>query len=328
MRRIGAIWWLAVTSGVITACGGANGRYEARGTVEVHEVDLAAPAPARVVRIRVDEGDPVAAGDTIATLTQADLSATLEGHRARLATAEAHLRDLEAGSRGEEIRGAEAELAAAAAEVERTARDLERSRALAAENAISRQQLDNAEAGSRIAEQRHRAAEEALALLRAGARPGQVAIARAEVANARAALEQAEARAGDLVLTAPVAGIILGRHAEPGEMLAANVPVVTLGETARPYVRVYLPQRVIRGLETGQTVAVVSGTDTLQGRLSAINPRAEFTPRVALTEDEREDLMFGVRVDLEKGLQPGLWVVVLVPGPGRDSAPNAAGSSR
>jgi HlyD family secretion protein len=153
-------------------------------------------------------------------------------------------------------------------------------------------------------------------------------MARAEVADARAALEQVEARAGDLVLTAPVAGIILGRHAEPGEMLGANVPVVTLGETARPYVRVYLPQRVIRGLETGQAVTVVSGTDTLQGRLAAINPRAEFTPRVALTEDEREDLMFGVRVELGRALQPGLWVVVLVPGPDRDSAPGAAGPSR
>jgi HlyD family secretion protein len=295
-----------------SACGDDTGGYEARGTVEVHEMDLSAPSAARVVRLTVDEGDRVAAGDTIAVLTQADLGATLEAQRARLGTAQANLRDLEAGARTEEIRQAEAELAGATAEAERTTKDLERMQALAAENAIARQQLDNAQAAARVAAERKRAAEEALGLVRAGARPERIAGARSEVASARAALEQVEARAGDLVLTAPVAGIILSRHAEPGEMLGPNLPVVTLGETGRPYVRVYLPQRVIRTLQTGDPVTIVNGTETMAGRVTAINPRAEFTPRVALTEEEREDLMFGVRVEPEQPIFPGLWVVVRI----------------
>ncbi|MGH7560336.1 MAG: HlyD family secretion protein [Gemmatimonadales bacterium] len=314
--RISASGVLAVA--LIGACGGETGDYLARGTVEVHEVDLAAPSAARVTRLAVDEGSRVRAGDTIAVLAQADLPATVAGHEARLATALANLRDLEAGSRREEIRQGEAELAAASAEVDRTTRDLERARALAADKAIARQDLDHAEAAHRVAVERRRAAEESVRLLRAGTRPQQIAMARAEVSNARAALEQVRARAGDLVLTAPVAGVILGRHAEPGEMLAPNVPVVTLGETERPYVRVYLPQRVIRWLAPGQKVTIESGPDTLTGTVSAINPRAEFTPRVALTEDEREDLMFGVKIEPDAGrtLLPGLWVVVRVREPG------------
>src|SRR5687767_14526443 len=159
-------------------------------------------------------------------------------------------------------------------------------------------------------------AKEALRLLQAGSRREQVAGARAAVAGARAALAQIEARATDLVLTAPVGGIVLSRNAEPGEALGAGVPVLTLGEMARAFVRVYLPQSVASGLAIGAAALVLTGDGrVLPGRVVAINPRAEFTPRVALTESERADLMFGVKVEFENPAAapyPGLWVTVRV----------------
>lgn len=134
------------------------------------------------------------------------------------------------------------------------------------------------------------------------------------MASARAALAQIEARAADLVLLAPVAGIVLSRNAEPGEALAANVPVVTIGETARPYVRVFVPQSLAATLSVGRPATIVTGDGrSIEGRVVAINPKAEFTPRVALTEQERADLMFGVKVEfLRPGEAPGagLWVSV------------------
>jgi HlyD family secretion protein len=75
---------------------------------------------------------------------------------------------------------------------------------------------------------------------------------------------------------------------------------------------VYLPQRLIRTIKPGDQVTIVNGPETMTGRITAINPRAEFTPRVALTEEEREDLMFGVRVEPDRRIFPGLWVVVRV----------------
>jgi HlyD family secretion protein len=292
------------------------GAYQARGTVEVPEVDVAAMQPARVVAIRFDEGDLVRAGDTLALLTQNDLGASLAGQKARLATAIANLRDLEAGSRPEEIGRAEAELAAAQAEVERAGRELVRMRDLATRDVVSKQTLDNAEAADRVARGRMQSAQEALRLLRAGSRRDRIEAARAEVASARATLEQVEARAADLVLTAPVSGIILGRHAEPGEALAATVPVLTVGETARPYVRVYLPQSVVTTLAVGAPAEVVAEDGrALAGKVVAINPKAEFTPKVALTEGERADLMFGVKVEFARPAEaphPGIWVTVRV----------------
>jgi HlyD family secretion protein len=243
-----------------------------------------------------------------------DLDASIAAERARVATALANLRDLEAGSRPEEIARARAELSGAAAEVDRTTKDLDRVRSLVSRELASREALDHAVSAEQVARGRMQAADEALRLLQAGSRREQVAGARGALAGARAALAQIEARATDLVLTAPVGGIVLSRNAEPGEALGAGVPVLTLGETARPFGRVYLPQSVVSGLAIGAAAEVLTGDGRrLPGRVVAINPRAEFTPRVALTESERADLMFGVKVEFDDPAvapYPGLWVTV------------------
>ena len=310
---------------LLVACGKDDSSwYLARGTVEMPESDLSAPQAARVISLRVDEGTAVHKGDTLALLTQTDLPASLAASRARVATAEANLRDLQAGSRPQEIGQAEAALQAALAEAVRTKEALDRARALIATNAISRQAYDDAVAANRVAEQKATAAREALALAHAGARPQQIEGARAEVTTARAALAQLEARATDLVLSAPFDGIILGRHAEPGEALGPNVPVLTVAETGRPYVRVFVPQEIVSGIVVGTPVDIVISPDRIiKGKIEAVNPKAEFTPRVALTEQERADLMFGVKVAVinpADAPHPGLWVSVRVPKVGnRDS---------
>jgi len=302
---------------------GSREFYEARGTVEVHEVDLASLTLGKVLSVKVDEGATVHAGDTLALIGQLDLAATLAAQRAALATAEAKLRDLEAGARPQEIRQAEADLAAAEAEAARTAKALERARSLLADNAIARQQYDDAVAAQRVAEEKAAQAREALALARAGSRPQQIQAARAEVENARAALERIQANATGLVLTTPVSGIVLGRHAEPGEVLSPGVPVLTVGETGRPYVRVYVPQALVSRLALGAEVEIVTEDKrVMRGRVAAINPKAEFTPRVALTEQERADLMFGVKVEFlnpAEAPHPGLWVTVRI---GRTAGPS------
>jgi HlyD family secretion protein len=308
----------AVLSLLAAGCGsGADDPFQARGTVEMPEVDLAVLSGARVIAVRVEEGALVQAGDTLALLTQSELGATLAAERARIGSALATLRDLEAGSRPEEIARAEAELSSARAEVDRTAKDLTRTRDLVSRDLMSRESLDHAVSAEQVARGRMQAAEEALRLLRAGSRRERIAGARSDVAQARASLAQVEARAGDLVLIAPVRGIVLSRNAEPGEALAAGVPVLTLGESGKPYVRVYFPQSVAGGLRTGAEAVVLDGQGrTLPGRVVAINPRAEFTPLVALTEEERADLMFGVKVEFTDPSQaphPGLWVTVRLP---------------
>jgi HlyD family secretion protein len=256
------------------ACGRhAGGSIQGIGTLELVEVDVGPTTPARVVRVLVEEGDRVRVGDTILTLSQPTSGSDIDQRRARVAAERATLRELVAGSRPREIERAAADLAAAEAEADRAARDYERSRPLGESGTISRQALDDAHAA-------------------------------------------AEATAADLVLTAPVDATVLSRNAEPGEMLTAGQSAVTLGQVRRPWTRVYLSSLVLPRVRVGQ--AAVATLDGLPGRrfpgkVVSISDRAEFTPRIALTETERADLLFGVKVAFEDTtgtLKPGLPATV------------------
>jgi HlyD family secretion protein len=298
------------------ACRHADQRISGIGTLELVEVDVSPMTPARVVRVWADEGDRVRTGDTLLTLTQPTSRPDVEQRRARLASARATLRDLEAGSRPREIQRAKADLAAAEAEADRAARDYQRAKPLGEAGTISRQALDAARAAAEQGAARRNAAREALSLLEEGTRPEQIRAARAEVATAAAALAGSEAAAADLVLTAPVDGIVLSRNAEPGEMLGAGQSALTLGQDRRPWTRVYLSSLVVPRVRVGQAaIARLDGMPgrSFPGRVVAINDRAEFTPRIALTEKERADLLYGVKVmfdDTTGTLKPGLPATV------------------
>ena len=286
------------------------------GTIEVREIDIAPQVPARVVQVLVDEGEAVAAGDTLVALRQSTTRADIAGGEARVRAAEAGLTEALAGPRRAEIDRAAADLRQADAEAERAGRDYERVKPLGEDGAASPQSVEAAEAGAKAATARRDAVREALELLREGTRPERIQAARAELASARATLAARKAVAQDLVLTAPVAGVVLSRNSEPGEMLAIGESALTLGESADPFVWVYVATGNLPLVHQGQAaIARLDGFPDrpLTGRVVAIRPKAEFTPRVALTEQERADLMFGVKVALRDTaglLKPGLPATV------------------
>jgi HlyD family secretion protein len=252
------------------ACAGSTDELRVAGTIEIREVRIASLAAGRLVRLLKDEGDTVRAGDTVAVLEQPGLDELIAQRRAL--------------ARGAGTRVAE--IAAARADSERTANDLARAERLRAQNVISAQHYDGLRA----------AAAAAAARLQA------VRAAPLEAEAAAAALAGTEAVAGQLTLTAPADGIILVRYAEPGEAVAVGAPVVSLGLVRQPWVRAYVGEPYIARVALGQPVRVrVDGyPDTaFAGRVSEIAPRAEFTPRAALTERERADLVFAIKVAVD-----------------------------
>jgi HlyD family secretion protein len=121
------------------------------------------------------------------------------------------------------------------------------------------------------------------------------------LAEARAFLAQGKASNGELILLAPADGVIMPYYYRAGEAVESGDPVLTIADVTRPWIRVYVNQRDLPGLRIGDTAEAVLDGDTRQaipGRIVAINHKAEYTPRVALTTDERADLMFGVKVAL------------------------------
>jgi HlyD family secretion protein len=299
MNHPRAVALLAVS--LLSACDKPADGTEASGTIEFTQTDVAGTTPARVQRILVEEGATVRAGDTLVVLTQSGLPQDIQQRRSRVAAAEAELNDLTRGARPEELDRARAELRSATSEADRAAADSLRLARLLAAGGISQSAFDASANAARVAGARRDAARDALELLLAGARTDRIAAARAGVATARAQLAMGEAAVGDLVLIAPVAGQVLARHAEPGEVLPAGIPVLSLGDASHAWVRVYVTSPVFASIRVGDVVPLtIDGLEgeTFQSRVTALATAAEFTPRVALTEKERADLLFGVKLEL------------------------------
>ena len=291
---------------------------EATGVLEVVEVDLAPLTTGRVARVLVDEGDRVRAGDTLLVLEIPTLNADLAQRRARAGAARAALDEATAGPLPSEIVRAEAELAALAAEADRAASDARRLEPLAQRDFASAQQLENLQAIARTAAARRDASAAQLALLRQGTRAERLAGARAESQAASASLAALEATARDLVLIAPIDGRVLARSAEPGEIVPAGTPAIVLAETARQRVRIFVGQDAMPQLKVGGRVtATLDGYPDrpIDGIIASLATQAEYTPRVALTENERADLLFAVRAefrDTTEFLKAGLPVTVRI----------------
>jgi HlyD family secretion protein len=290
------------------------------GTLEMVEVDVGPLQPARALRVLVQEGDVVRAGDTLVLFTTPTLASSTAQAEARAAAAQEASRELARGARPAEISRAQAELRAAEADADRAAADLVRLEPLAAKGDVSRASLDVVRAAARVTAGRRDAAREALRLIQDGARPERRQAAAAEARGAQAAAEGWRATANDLVLMAPVAGVVSSRNVEPGEVLAAGQSAITVAQPSRPWARIYVSQFVLPTLHPGDSLSArLDGDSTVfRGRISAIATRAEFTPRVALTDKERSDLLFGVKVefaDTTQRLRAGMPISVLLPRP-------------
>jgi HlyD family secretion protein len=313
---------IAIAAGSILSCAHPPGQLiEATGTLEVVEVDVAPITAGRVARVLVNEGDAVWAGDTLAVLVNPTLPADVAQRQAHAASAGAAVQEAVHGPRPPEIEEAASDLASAEANAKKAAADVERLRPLAAKQEVSAQDFDAARTAAAATAGQRDALRAKLQLLREGTRPERVHAAEADAQGAQASVASALATQNDLILLSPVTGTVTARSAEPGEVITAGQPVVTVAQTGRQTVRVYVSEAVLPRIRVGQ--AAHARLDAFPdrdfpGRVVALNTQAEFTPRVALTESERADLLFGVKIefaDTTGMLKAGLPITVRIDAP-------------
>jgi HlyD family secretion protein len=292
----------------------ARGGQRASGYVEATEVRVAPEVGGRVLEVAVREGDTIAAGAAVARLDTADVEIALRRARADRDQAVAQLRLLTAGARAEDIRqasaqaeSAQADVQAAESELANASADLQRFEALLKANAGSRKQRDDAAtrrevAAARLAaaHERTRAATEGVVRLKAGARVEEIAAARARVAATDAQIEALAKNARDAVLASPVAGVVTSRLVDPGEIVAPRTPIVVVTDLGRPWANVYVDEPVVPRLRVGQKVTLVTDAgQRLDGSITFISPRAEFTPRNVQTAEERSRLVYRIKVTVD-----------------------------
>jgi HlyD family secretion protein len=278
-------------------------------------VQVAAPVGGRLLELRVAEGDRVKAGDLVARLDTADAQLALARVKAEREQAEAQLRMITAAPRSEDVRqadaqraSAEADVRAAEAELAAAQADVDRFEALLASNSGSRKQRDDAVtrrdvARARVqgAKDRVAAARENAARLRAGPRREDVDLARARIAAISAQVAAWEKTIADATVMAPMSGIVSEKLADQGELLAPRAPIVVIADLQHVWANVYVDEPVVPRLRVGQkaTVFTDAGGAGLEGTVSYIASKAEFTPRNVQTADDRSKLVYRVKVSVD-----------------------------
>jgi HlyD family secretion protein len=270
---------------------GGNGRLEAK------QVDIATKYPGRIKTVLADEGDTVDAGQIVATMDTEPLEAQLREAQAKIREAQ------------DNRRTALAEVSVKQSELAYAEKQYKRSRELVVRGAVSEQERDIDLARAEVARS---------ALLGAKA---QAVRTQSAIDAATAEAERLKAEIKDSVLRAPVRGRVQTRMAEPGEVLGGGGKVLALVDLSDVYMYVFLPEQVAGKVALGSDARILLDAAPeypIRALVSFVSPSAQFTPKTVETAEERHDLTFRVKLQLDanrlRQFEP--FVKVGIPGMG------------
>lgn len=282
------------------------------GNIEAHESLLSFKVQGRIVELPVEEGQWVEAGQVLARLEAADFRQQAALDEAAVRVRESELALALAGSRRQEIEAAEQVLLDAEADLKQKQLDFERAQTLHKEEVISDQARDLAETALKRAQAVRENARQRLDAVREGTRKEEIAVARANVAQARERLQLSHVNLDYTELRAPRAGVITVRQAELGEVMTPGSPVVTLADLDNVWMRAYVPETDLGRIRWGQPARLRTDTypgKDYTGRIAFIADKAEFTPKSIQTYKERVTLVYRIKIDVENPnheLKPGM----------------------
>lgn len=255
-----------------------QGLARANGRIEVNRVDVATKSAGRLAEVRVDEGAFVQKDDVLARIDTTEIlaqraAAKAAVHRAHQSVAKA---EAEVGLREADLRLAEAEL--------RRVVELMRTKT------STQAELDRRTAQRDVS--------------RAGLEGAKVAVEDAKAATevAEAQVAQIEATIADMTLKAPVSGRVEYRLARAGEVVAAGGRVLTLLDLSDVHMTIFLPTSQAGRVELGSEARIVLDSApeyVVPATVAFVAADAQFTPKYVETANEREKLMYRIKLHID-----------------------------
>jgi HlyD family secretion protein len=339
---LGLIAALGASYGVLATAfwhrGLPEGLIQANGRIEGDHLTVASKFPGRIQELFVREGDNVIAGQVMLRIDDVQTRARVDQAQHAWSATEAHVQSAHTGlavlnlevplaieSAQSRVDEAKAHVEKAKA-VEQEARvDEQRLRNLLPEEAVARQQYDQALARWNVAKSEVRVARSTLAKTtkelaqaelgwkRIRAKEDEVAALESQRDQLEAALNEATSVLADLTIRAPAAGTITTRMVDVGEVVIAGSPLFEIVDLDRLYLQVYVPEIQIGKIRLDLPAHIHTDafpTQPVDATVRYIASKAEFTPKEVQTPDERVKLIYPVKLYLKENpdrrLTPGL----------------------
>lgn len=284
---------------LLSACTGGVPDYDATGTFEATEVVVSAEVQGRLLSFDVDEGMHLQGGQQVGVID----------------TVQLYLKKLQLEASMKSVDGQQPDIvkqvAATKEQIVQAERERDRIANLLRVDAANQKQLDDAETMLEVLRKQLDAQNSSLQNS-SRSLAWQSSSVGIQVAQVDDQLKKSR-------VCSPITGTVLAKYAEEGELAAPGTPLFKVADMEQIYLRAYVTSRQLSRIKLGQQLAVYAdyGEDVrheYQGVVTWISDTAEFTPKMILTEDERANQVYAVRIAvrndgmLKIGMYGGLYL--------------------
>lgn len=266
---------------ILVSCGNKEKEYDATGTFEATEVTVSAEQTGKLLQFDITEGDQVQAG------RQVGLIDTVQWYlKARQIGATKMVYASQRPETQKQIAALQQQIVKARQEVNRYAQ-------LVSEGAANRKMLDDAKSQLAVLQRQLTAQSSSLntSTKSISAQMGTADVEKLQIID----------QLSKCHISSPITGTVLEKYAEQGEFAAVGKPLLKVADINHMYLRAYITSDQLRKVKIGQKVKVFSDYGNgdrkeYQGTVTWISNKSEFTPKTILTDDERADLVYAIKI--------------------------------
>ena len=269
---------------MMAACGGNEKAYDATGTFEATETTVYAEQSGALLTFSVNEGDHIEAGKEVGLIDTTQTWLKIQQLDATKEVYQSQKPDMER------------QIAATRQQLSKAQQDEQRYRELVADGAAPSKMLDDASSQVKVLQKQLDAQISSLTTSTRSLDKQTVA--------ANVQIEQLRDMLRKCHIVTPTKGTVLEKYVERGEFVAIGKPLFKIADTEQMFMRAYVTSAQLQNIRIGQHVKVFADYGDGQkkaydGTVSWISSRSEFTPKTILTDDERADLVYAVKVAIK-----------------------------
>ena len=289
------IFLLASIAFIMLSCGNNEKEYDAMGTFEATEVTVSAKASGELKMFSVTEGESVKGNQTVGFIDsyqlrqkQDELTAAGLQLDANIAATDSRQLDLQK------------QLASISQQIANAQYEQKRFAELVKDGAVPRKQLDDINNQIKVLQRQFEATKEQIRSNNLSLNEQARAI-KAQRQGVEAQKRQLDDQINNTKILAPIAGTVLEKYVEQGEFVTVGKPLFKVANIHQMYIRAYITSAQLKNIKIGQKVKVMADYGNNQkkqynGTIIWISNRSEFTPKTILTDDERADLVYAVKI--------------------------------
>ncbi len=300
---------LASLALLMAACGNKEKEYDSTGTFEATEVTVSAKSSGELKSFEVEEGGEVENGRVVGHIDAYQLHLKKEQLETSRGQLSANKRQLASTRNATDSRrlDLEEQVSSITQQIANAQRERQRFAELVKDGAVARKQLDDINYQIKVLEKQLEATRDQIRSNNESLRQQSDGIAAqidgidAQAAGLEAQLRQLDDQIANTEIVAPLSGTVLEKYVERGEFVSTGKPLFKVADTRNMYMRAYVSSALLKDIKVGQKVKVMADygdgqRKEYEGTVSWISNRSEFTPKTILTDDERADLVYAVKV--------------------------------